>query len=399
MEKKELMTELEGLKNTLETSISEKSKAEIAEQLKAVVADVDAKISALTVADSTDAVKSVSEEVSVIKSELAELVKGFDVLQTKVKTSKTTNVESKSFKQAFGDALAENFDALQTVKKGAPVRMNIKAGANMTLGGSLDPNGNLSGVASYASTQALLPSQKLNMRDLISTAISPTGLYVQYRETGAGDALTVQTEGAAKAQIQYDFTEIKVVENYIAGFSRFSKQMAKQLPYMQSTLPRLLQRDFYKAENSTFYTSVIGAATGVNTTTGTNEVEVIMDLIANQQSANFNASYVIVSPKTLSNINKVLLTNGYYPGAAGISSIANGSVAIAGTPVVAASWANDASFLVIDADYIERVETEAINVEFAMEDSDNFQKNLITARIECQEAINVMLPASVIYLD
>jgi hypothetical protein len=124
-----------------------------------------------------------------------------------------------------------------------------------------------------------------------------------------------------------------------------------------------------------------------------------MDLIANQQTANFNASYVIVSPSTLALINRTLLTNGYYPGAAGISSVASGSVVIAGTPVVSASWANDGTYLVIDMDYIERVETEAVNITFAMEDADNFTKNLITARIECQEELNLMLPASAIYLD
>ena len=192
---------------------------------------------------------------------------------------------------------------------------------------------------------------------------------------------------------------MKVVENYIAGFARFSKQMAKQLPYMQTTLPRILTRDFYKTENSNFYTTVTGAATGVNTTTGTNPVEIIMDLIANQQTANFNASYCIVSPKTLGSINKTLLQNGYYPGAAGVSSVASGAVVIAGTPVVAASWAVDDTYLIIDMDYLERVETEAVNVTFAMEDADNFTKNLITARIECQEEINLMLPASAIYLS
>ena len=241
--------------------------------------------------------------------------------------------------------------------------------------------------------------RSINLRDLVPTAVSPTGLYVQYRETSGVQAMGVQTEGASKTQVQYDFTEVKVVENYIAGFARFSKQMAKQLPYMQTTLPRILTRDFYKTENSSFYTTVTGAATGSTTTTGTNPVEIIMDLIANQQTANFNASYCIVSPKTLGSINKTLLQNGYYPGAAGVSSVASGAVVIAGTPVVAASWAVDNTYLIIDMDYLERVETEAVNVTFAMEDADNFTKNLITARIECQEEINLMLPASAIYLS
>ena len=397
MEKKELMAELEGLKSTLETSINEKAKAEIAEQLKAFQSDVTAKIAEVTSSDNADAVKAMSTEVAKLKADLSATVSGLQILESRTKSAPKTKAAKQSFDEAFSEALEKNFDAIAAVKQGQPFKMEVKA--DMTLGGSLAPNGNLSGVATYSARQALLPSQRVNMRELISTAISPTGLYVQYRESSAVQPMGVQTEGAAKTQVQYDFTEVRVVENYIAGFARFSKQMAKQLPYMQTTLPRLLTRDFYKTENAAFYASTIAQATGVTTTTGTNPVEIIMDLIANQQTANFNASYVIVSPATLALINRTLLTNGYYPGAAGVSSVASGAVVISGTPVVAASWANNASYLVIDMDYIERVETEAVNITFAMEDADNFTKNLITARIECQEELNLMLPSSAIYWD
>ena len=397
MEKKELLVELEGLKSTLETSITEKTKSEIADQLKSVLADVNAKLEAFASNDSADAVKSMNEEVAKVKADMAATIKALDIVQTRVKSTNKSDSKIITFSDAFGEALEKNFDAIQAVKKGQPFKMGLKG--NMILDTSLAPNGNLSGVATYSSRQALLPSQKINMRDIISTALSPTGLYVQYRESSAVQPLGVQVEGSSKTQVQYDFTEVRVVENYIAGFARFSKQMAKQLPYMQTTLPRLLTRDFYKTENANFYANVIGGATGVNTTTGTNPVEIIMDLIANQQTANFNASYVVVSPKTLGLINRTLLTNGYYPGAAGVSSVASGAVVIAGTPVVAASWATDSTYLVFDMDYIERVETEAVNITFAMEDADNFTKNLITARIECQEELNLMLPTSAIFLD
>ena len=131
--------------------------------------------------------------------------------------------------------------------------------------------------------------------------------------------------------------EVKVVENYVAGFARFSKQMAKQLPYMQTTLPRLLMRDFYKKENGLFYTTVTTAATGSTTTAETDDIKAIMDLIANQQSANFNASYAIVHPTQLARLNKLLYTNGYYQGAGGVVSAPNGGITISGTPIIAAT--------------------------------------------------------------
>lgn len=397
MDKKELMNELEGLKSALETSINEKTKSEIADQLKSVIASVDEKINAFSASnDSADSIKSMTDELAALKSEQAAILKGFDLLQTRVKNTKSNNVEEKkSFGQVFQEGLEKNFDEIQRVKKGQPYRMELKAVGNMILSNNLTGDG----VASYSATQAILPAQKINFRDLMSTAISPTGLYVQYRETGSEGALAQQTEGASKGQIDYDFTEVKVVENYIAGFARFSKQMAKQLPYMQTTLPRLLMRDFYKKENALFYASVIGAATGSTTTAETDDIKAIMDLLANQANANFNASYAIVNPSQMARLNKLLYTNGYYQGSGGVVSAPNGSITINGTPIISASWATDDKILIVDADYLERVETEAITVEFSMEDSDNFTKNLITARIECQEEVNLMLPTSAIYAD
>jgi len=397
MDKKELMTELEGLKSALEVSISEKTKSEIADQLKSVIASIDEKINAFSAAsDSADSIKSMTDELTALKSEQAAILKGFDLLQTRVKNTKSNGVEEKkSFGQIFQEGLEKNFDDIQRVKKGQPYRMELKAVGTMLLSNNLTGDG----VASYSSTQAILPAQKVNFRDLMSTAISPTGLYVQYRETGGEGALAQQTEGSSKGQIDYDFTEVKVVENYIAGFARFSKQMAKQLPYMQTTLPRLLLRDFYKKENALFWTSVTGAATGSTTTSETDDIKAIMDLLANQANANFNASYAIVNPSQMARLNKLLYTNGYYQGSGGVVSAPNGAITINGTPIISASWAADDKILIIDRDYLERVETEAITVEFSMEDSDNFTKNLITARIECQEEVNLMLPTSAIYVD
>lgn len=395
MEKKELIAELEGLKSTLETSISEKTKSEIADQLKSVVAQVDEKLNAFKNGnDSAEAVKAMTEEVVKLKSEQTAILKAFDLLQTRVKGTKSSK-ETKSFSESFADALDNNFDKIQNVKKGNPFRMELKVVGNMTLTGNLTGDG----VASYSSRQAILPAQKVNMRDLVPTAISPTGLYVQYRETGSEGSISVQTEGSPKTQIDYDFTEIKVVEDYIAGFARFSKQMAKQLPYMQTTLPRLLLRDFYKAENAAFYSAVTTAATGSTASAEADDIKFIMDAIAAQLNNNFNASYAVVNPVQMARLNKLLYTNGYYQGSGGVVSQPNGGITISGTPIIAASWATDDKVLIIDADYLERVETESITIEFSMEDSDNFQRNLITARIECMEDINLMLPASALFAD
>jgi len=313
------------------------------------------------------------------------------------KAAKKVDNKTKSFGDAFAEQMAEAFEAKQAEikefqkNKNAKLTIDLKAVGTMTLGNNLSGDG----VATYNQRQGLVPAQKINMRDLIPTAVSPTGLYVTYRETGTEGSIGIQTEGNAKSQIDYDLTEVKVVSDYIAGFARFSKQMMFQLPFLQNTLQRMLLRDFYKKENSTFFTAVSTAATGSTTTAASVDAEQLVDWIANQLDANFEASFALVSYAQWADLLKTKPTDYSVPG--GFVIDANGNVRIAGVPVIGASWVTNDKALIIDANYLERVETEGLRVEFSYEDSDNFQRNLVTARVECFEDINIMRTDAIIY--
>ena len=313
------------------------------------------------------------------------------------KAAKTVNNKNKSFGDAFSEQIAEAFDSKQAEinefqrNKNAKLTIDLKAVGTMTTSANLSGDG----VATYNTRQGLVPAQKINMRDLIPTAVSPTGLYVTYRETGTEGSIGIQTEGNLKSQIDYDLTEVKVVSDYIAGFARFSKQMMFQLPFLQNTLQRMLLRDFYKKENSTFFTAVSQAATGSTTTAATVDAEQLVDWIANQLDANFEASFALVSYAQWADLLKTKPADYSVPG--GVIIDPNGNIRIAGVPVIGASWVTNDKALIVDASYLERVETEGLRVEFSYEDSDNFQRNLVTARVECFEDINIMRTDALIY--
>jgi ribosomal protein L9 len=313
------------------------------------------------------------------------------------KSAKKVDNKNKSFGEAYNEAIAEAFEAKQAEinefqrNKNAKLTIDLKAVGTMTLGNNLTGDGQ----ATYNQRQGLVPAQKVNFRDLIPTAVSPTGLYVTYRETGTEGSIGIQTEGNPKSQIDYDLTEVKVVSDYIAGFARFSKQMMFQLPFLQNTLQRMLLRDFYKKENATFFNVASLAATGSTTTAATVDAEQLVDWIANQLDANFDASFALVSYAQWADLLKTKPTDYSVPG--GFAIDANGNIRIAGVPVIGASWVTNDKALIIDANYIERVETEGLRVEFSYEDSDNFQRNLVTARVECFEDINIMRTDAMIY--
>ena len=349
------------------------------------------------------AIADVKNEVASVKSTLVTMdeasKKNQAALDSLIAKSaeKKAEAKTKTFGDAFSTAVNEAFESKQAEFKAfakdrnAKLVLDIKAVGDMTLSSNLTGDG----VASYNSRQGLVPAQKINFRDLIPTTVSPTGLYVTYRETGTEGSISVQTEGAAKDQIDYDLTEVKVASDYIAGYARFSKQMMYQLPFLQNTLQRMLLRDFYKKENAQFFSVASQAATGSTTTSATVDAEQLIDWLANQMTANFEASYALVSHSQWATLLKTKPTDYSVPG--GVSIDANGNIRIAGVPVIPASWVTDGKALIIDNNFIERVETESLRVEFSYDDADNFTKNLVTARVECFEDLNVMRTDALIY--
>ena len=200
---------------------------EMAENVKGLKADVSANI---------DAVKS---EIKVVKDEMQ---KQFDAATAAQKKAETNEV--KSLSQLVEEKMEGRMDEMEsTLKKGGKFRLEMPEAKTMTIAGNVtgDP------VMTYSPRQALQPAQLVNFRDLVPTVRSATGLYTFFKEnTGETNNIAIQTEGSVKGSNDYNLTETKMVNSYIAGFSRFSKQMMRSLPFLSQTLPRLLQRDFFK---------------------------------------------------------------------------------------------------------------------------------------------------------
>lgn len=281
----------------------------------------------------------------------------------------------------------------ETLRKQRSFKLDLPEVKSVTLAGNLtgDP------VASYGQRQGILPSQKVNFRDLIPTLNTETGLYVFYRETPSTNNFAFQQEGCTKGENNYTLSEVKVVQNYLAGTTTFSKQMATSLPWLTTTLPRLLMRDFFKKENALFYATINAAAT-VDTSAETDYVKKLIDFITAQQDLNYDVSAAIVSYTDLGSLLKSTYTAGYYSGAGGviINGQANGLM-IMGVPVIGASWATNGRVLCIDNNFIERVQVKGLAIELSYENNDNFVRNMITARAECQEEVNMLLNASASY--
>lgn len=211
----------------------------------------------------------------------------------KRKVNKPVRTFSEAFAQAVEEA-KDKFLAFDLTSRKSTFSLEIKDFSMKTVG-DMTTSVNLSGdpVFSYNVRQGLIPADKINLRDLIPTAFSATGQYITYTEGAGEGAPAVQTEGSAKAQIDSDFTNVKIVNTYLAAFQRFSKQFMYNLPWVQSTLSRILLRRFYQKENSLFYANLSTNSTAA-TTSASNDAERIIDMIAQQGIANFASSFFLI---------------------------------------------------------------------------------------------------------
>ena len=375
MEIQEIKSALESIKDQVKTG-GEQARKEVEEKLSTI----NESLKGFSKTSDIEELKTVLKGIQDHNDRLDIKLQGFDKKRNEVK----------SFNEVYRDALeSKHEEILDTINSGRKFRTELKA---FTLSGSLTGDAQ----ASYNPQNAVIkPAAKVNVRDLIPTTVSPTGLYVTYREGTLTGGAAKQTEGAAKAAINSTLTEVKTIANYIAGVHPFSKQALNSLPFLQGTLQRILMREFFLAENTLFNTA-LAAGTGSSTSAATVDVEQLIDWVANLEAANYTASVIVVNPKDWASIAKTANLNASV--VLSYNPISN-QFELNGIPVVKASWCTIDKAIVMDVDYVERVEVEGLRLEFSEHDVDNFQKNMITARIECLEEINIMDPAAIVYGD
>ncbi|MFN5425565.1 MAG: phage major capsid protein [Bacteroidota bacterium] len=378
MTQEQIAAEVKSIGDNLTQVLANSANAKTdAAEAKSVVSGLQSKLESVATAaelkDFTDAMQS-----------------QFDALTTKVKKGQP---EGKSFSEALAEKL-EGVNIEAEMRKNGRLHLELPEVKTITLASNLSGDS----VATYNSRQAINPAQLVNFRDFVPTTQSPTGLYVTYREAaGNANNIAAQLEGSLKRENDYSLTEVKTVNQFIAGFSKFSRQMLASLPFMSQTLPRLLTRDFFRAENASFFSTVSGAATGSTTTSAATNLGDIIQLIGNLRAGDFSASVVFVSNATWSTLLNESFSNGYYMGAGGLQIGQAGVLNLAGVPIVGCNWVPNNRAFLFDANYLERVEVNGVNIELSYEDQNNFVTNMVTARIECYEAINLMLPNSAIF--
>lgn len=347
---------------------------------------------------SADEVKQLNEDLAKKGADLEEIRNQVKELRAKRGRFKGGDGEmEKKAAEVISDTLEEHFKEIQQVKKGKDIsiQMEHKAITNMTAANNLTGNA----LATYDLTPAVRGRRKVNIRDLVPVINSATGIWKFYRQpTPVGDgSLAVQsTHGATKNQLDYNLAEQTVTVDYIAGFVRFAKQMAQDLPFLQNFIANELLEDYKRTESGIFLPILTSGATGDSTAAATGVyAENIIDWIANLLANDYDPNAIITTARVWSEILRTKPQNYSIPGSVAIDE--NGNVRFQGIPLTVQNNIATGRVLIGDFSKAAIIQTEGMSINFYEQDSDNVQKNLITSRVECRAALAILRPDAFIY--
>jgi len=359
-------------------------------------------------AENVAAVDAVKSELEELKSQVAVVKDAADKLEAKNNRIKMNENQVKGFNATLAEAIEKNADSIAKLGRGEVKRsgfvLDTKAVGNMTEAVNL--TGDIP--RQYAPQVYALPNRKVHVRSLLPVGTISTGLFTFPKETGGEGDVAPQVQGSSKAQLDFDITMTDAPAQYIAGFVRISRQMLDDVPAMTSFLQARLLEKYLLAEdaqllngngtapNLTGLTINAAAPTGAATV----DVEQLVQAIAQVSASNYSANGILINPTDWANIMNTKPTNAAYslPGSTVVTT--DGSLTIAGIPVFQSTAIAADKFLVGDwAMGAQIMQNQGISVQFSEFDSDNFQKNLITVRVEARIAFPIYYNSAFVYGD
>lgn len=388
------MSDIKSFEAALEAKLAEQ-KAEVAAATEKAAKAFESKVEAVNeeIAKNNKTLLEARQEILDAKAAFGKLSSAKEE-----KVAKSYGEHINEIKAAISDAITKNYsDIVYAVKnngKGFNVELDVKTVGVMTEGANLTGNP----YVSYINSPALRAFVNPHLRSVFNIIPVSTGSVSFPRgnsPVGEG-SFGKQTEGSAKAQLDYDVTVVNKVLQFIAGYAKVSRQMVDDLPFLNAYLQQSLIEDFQRAED-TYYLNDLAASATAGVSSGANTAEKFVDYVAQLGSANWNANLILTTHAGWANVLKTVPSGGSYSVPGGITIDAQGNIRMMGIPVVPHSLVTASKAYVLDTTKFAIAQQSGLAVRSTEFDQDDFIKNLITFRCEARCDLMQFQPSACIY--
>lgn len=342
-------------------------------------------------------INEMNEDAQKKSETLAELKKSVDKVLAdsgKVKgaiagEAKASWSNSEHLKSAVLEIVGENFDKI----KSETAFMVMKDAGVMTLGNNLTGTSQIS----YVQNPIMRSFYNPHLYDIFRIIPTATGNVSFPRgnsPVGEG-SFGAQTEGQAKATIDYDVTMVNTPVPFIAGVARVSRQMLQDLPFLQAYLSQSLVEDWNRAVNTRFLNNIATNSTALSTSE-TITVSKMVSALAQHGNLGLGMANLILT--TWDAWSKVLLTKPSdfsVPASVGIDG--SGNVRINGVPVVPHSQVTGSRFYCMNTDAFAIAQASGFQVRSTEFNQDDFEKNLVSYRAEARIELLSFQPTAAVY--
>jgi hypothetical protein len=347
-----------------------------------------------------DKVNELNEDARLKGETLNELKVKVDeqlAVANRLKTTASDNIQkdwtrSQMAQYEIAEIIRQNYDVMKTESFKEPLK--VKDAGTMTLGTNLTGTS----VVSYVEN-SFMRAIKSNPRLLEIFRIIPTATgnvtFPRGNDPVGEGSFGAQTEGEAKALVDYDVTMVNVSVPFIAGRAKVSRQMLQDLPFLQAYLSMSLVEDFNQAVNARFLTTIATNATAASLS-GTYTAQRFVEAIGQHGGLGLGMPNLILT--TWTGWTQMLNTkpNDFsVPAATAID--ANGNIRVAGVQVVPHIQVTAGRFYTINTDAFAIAQASPFQIRSTEFNSDDFDKNLISYRAEARLELLSFQPKSAVY--
>ena len=386
------MSDLKAFESALEQKLAEQ-KAEVAHVTEKAAKQFDSKVEQIN-EEMVKANKTIAEAVAEVK--IAKAAFGKLSANAEQKVAKSYGEHIENIKSEIGSAIEKGWNDIKTAArgngKGFNFEMDLKQVGVMTLASNLTGNA----YVSYVDNPFLRSFVNPHLRSVFNIIPVSTGSVSFPRgntPVGTG-SFGKQTEGSAKAQVDYDVTVVNTALQFIAGYAKVSRQMIDDLPFLQAYLQSSLIEDFQKAED-TFYLNAIASSATAGVTSGANTAEKFIDYVAQLGALNWTPNLSLTTHAGWAGLLKTKPSDYSVPGGVVIDN--NGNVRIVGVPVIPHSLVTSGKIYVMDTTKYAIAQQSGLAVRSTEFDQDDFIKNLITFRCEARCELLQFQPSASVY--
>lgn len=386
------MSDLKAFESALEQKLAEQ-KAEVASVTEKAAKQFDSKVEQIN-EQLEKSNKTIAEALNEVKDAKAAFGKLTAKAEQKVATSYGQHINN--IKAEIANGVEKGWSAIKDAARGNGKGFSYELDEKAV--GVMLESTNLTGsvYTSYVDNAYMRSYVNPHLRSVFNIIPVSTGSVSFPRgNTPVGEgSFGKQTEGSAKAQLDYDVTMVNVALSFIAGYAKVSRQMIDDLPFLQAYLQSSLIEDFQRQEN-TYYLNAIASSATAGSTAATEKAEKFIDYVAQLNALNWNANLSLVTYAGWASLLKTKPSDYSIPGGVVIDN--SGNVRIVGIPVVPHSQVTADKIYLMDTSKYAIAQQSGLAVRSTEFDQDDFIKNLITFRCEARCELLQFQPSAAIY--